>query len=98
MRKVPKLIRFLPLSAVLLVAPGVGPVAQAQQSASNEPIEEIITTGTRRAARTESQSSVPIDVISGQEFENMGTADLDVPRLLRTLEAFQTQVLPRVDA
>jgi iron complex outermembrane receptor protein len=67
----------LPLSAVLLVAPGVGPVAQAQQGASNEAIEEIITTGTRRAARTESQSSVPIDVISGQEFENMGTADLD---------------------
>jgi iron complex outermembrane receptor protein len=59
------------------VAPGVGPVAQAQQAASNEAIEEIITTGTRRAARTESQSSVPIDVISGQEFENMGTADLD---------------------
>ena len=77
MRKVPKLIRFLPLSAALLVAPGVGPVAQAQEGAADEAIEEIITTGTRRAARTVSQSSVPIDVISGEEFVNMGTADVN---------------------
>jgi iron complex outermembrane recepter protein len=77
MRKVPKLIRFWPLSAVLLVAPGVGPVAQAQEGASDDAIEEIITTGTRRAARTESQSAVPIDVITGDEFQNMGTADVN---------------------
>ncbi|MEX2496846.1 MAG: TonB-dependent receptor [Woeseia sp.] len=77
MRRVPKVIRYLPVTAALFIAPGIGAVAQAQQGASNEAIEEIITTGTRRAARTESQSSVPIDVISGQEFENMGTADLD---------------------
>src|SRR5690606_2875035 len=77
MRKVPKLIRFLPLSAALLVAPGVGPVAQAQEGANNDEIEEIITTGTRRAERTVTESSVPIDVISGEEFENMGTADMD---------------------
>jgi iron complex outermembrane receptor protein len=59
------------------VAPGVGPVANAQQGPSSDEIEEIITTGTRRAERTVSESSVPIDVISGQEFENMGTADMD---------------------
>jgi iron complex outermembrane receptor protein len=67
----------LPLSAAFLVAPGIGPVAQAQQGADNEAIEEIITTGTRRAERTVTESSVPIDVISGEEFENMGTADMD---------------------
>jgi iron complex outermembrane recepter protein len=77
MRKVPKLIRFLPLSAALLVAPGIGPVAQAQEGANNEEIEEIITTGTRRAERTVSESSVPIDVISGEEFVNMGTTDVN---------------------
>ena len=76
MRKLPKLLRFiLPISAVALALPGLSSVASAQEGADE--IEEIITTGTRRAQRSASDSSVPIDVISGQEFENMGTADLD---------------------
>ncbi|MCH8303276.1 MAG: TonB-dependent receptor plug domain-containing protein, partial [Proteobacteria bacterium] len=56
--------------------PGLAPVAQAQAGA-DEVIEEIITTGTRRAERTQSQSAVPIDVITGAEFVNMGTGDMD---------------------
>lgn len=76
MRKLPKLIRFiLPISALALALPGMTSVAQAQQGADE--IEEIITTGTRRAQRSAADSAVPVDVISGQEFENMGTADLD---------------------
>ena len=51
-------------------------VAVAQQGA-DETIEEIITTGTRRAERTASQSSVPIDVVSGADFENQGFPDMD---------------------
>lgn len=79
MRQMPKLIRFaLPFSALALAAPGLVSVAQAQGAqAGQEAIEEIITTGTRRAQRSAADSSVPIDVISGSEFENMGTADLD---------------------
>jgi len=64
----------LPISAAALVAPGLSSVANAQGA---DEIEEIITTGTRRAERSASDSAVPVDVISGQEFENMGTADLD---------------------
>ena len=76
MFRMPKIFRFLlPLSAVVLAATGFAPVAQAQ--GSDEAIEEIITTGTRRAQRSASDSSVPVDVISGSEFENMGTADLN---------------------
>lgn len=76
MLKIPRLIRvILPVSALFLVAPGMSSVSLAQ--GADDAIEEIITTGTRRAARTVSQSAVPIDVITGQEFENMGTADLD---------------------
>ena len=76
MLKMPKIFRFLlPLSAVVLAAPGFTPVAQAQ--GADEAIEEIITTGTRRSQRSASDSSVPVDVISGTEFENMGTADLN---------------------
>ena len=97
MRKVPKLFRFLPLSAALLVAPGVGPVAQAQEGADNEAIEEIITTGTRRAERSAADSSIPIDVVSGQEFENMGTADLN--DMLRTsVPSYNVERLPISDA
>jgi len=70
-----KSFRFLiPVSAALIVAPGMSPVAQAQGA---DEIEEIITTGTRRADRTVSDSAIPIDVVSGQDFENMGTADMD---------------------
>ena len=76
MFNMPKLFRFLlPLSAVVLAAPGMTPVAHAQ--GADEAIEEIITTGTRRSQRSASDSSVPVDVISGSEFENMGTADLN---------------------
>ena len=76
MRKLPKLLRFiLPISALALAVPGLSSVAQAQ--GAQDEIEEIITTGTRRAQRSASDSAVPIDVISGSEFENMGSADLD---------------------
>lgn len=70
----------LMLSAVALSIVSMSPVANAQ--GADESIEEIITTGTRRAERTASDSVVPIDVISGEEFENMGTPDLD--DMLRT--------------
>ncbi len=77
MLNVPKSFRWLlSVSAAILAVPALGPVAMAQED-SDETIEEIITTGTRRAERTVAESSVPIDVISGREFENMGTTDLD---------------------
>ncbi len=83
MFKLSKFFRFLlPISAVVLVAPGLTSVAQAQEGA-DEVIEEIITTGTRRAQRSAADSSVPIDVIRGEEFENVGSADLD--EMLKTV-------------
>lgn len=78
MRNLPKSLRWLmSASAIALVAPGMSTVSLAQQNRADEPIEEIITTGTRRAQRSAADSSVPIDVVSGQELENMGTTDLD---------------------
>ncbi|MCB1844256.1 MAG: TonB-dependent receptor, partial [Halioglobus sp.] len=64
-------------SAIALATPVMSTAVLAQQNRAQEPIEEIITTGTRRAERSAADSSVPIDVVSGQEFENMGTSDLD---------------------
>ncbi|MCG8414002.1 MAG: TonB-dependent receptor [Pseudomonadales bacterium] len=74
--------RVLPTAIALgLLAPaGFAPVAYGQQA--DEIVEEIVTIGSRRPARSASDSSVPVDVISGDEFVNMGFADLD--EMLRT--------------
>ena len=40
-------------------------------------VEEIVTIGSRRPQRSDTDSSVPVDVISGDEFVNMGFADMD---------------------
>ena len=74
--------RVLPTAIALgLLAPAAyTPIALAQQS--DELVEEIITIGSRRAERSATDSSVPVDVISGDEFTNMGFADLD--EMLRT--------------
>jgi iron complex outermembrane receptor protein len=87
----------LPLFAAFLVAPGVGPVAQAQEGADDEVIEEIVTTGTRRAQRSAADSAVPIDVVSGQELENMGTTDLN-DMLRNTVPSYNIDRQPISDA
>lgn len=97
MRKLPKIFRLiLPISAIALALPGLTSVAQAQQGADEE-IEEIITTGTRRAARSASDASVPIDVISGQEMENQGLPDMD-DMLRNTIPSYNVQRIAIGDA
>ncbi len=62
-----------------------------------EEIEEIITTGTRRAERTASDSPVPIDVIGGQEFRQNSSSD--VQDLLRSsVPSFDVNTQPISDA
>ena len=60
-------------------------VALPQQSFAqdDEMIEEIVTTGTRARERSVSESMVPIDVISAEDFSNQG--DTDLSNLLRTV-------------
>ena len=69
--------RILPTAIALgLLAPaGFAPLALAQQA--DEMVEEIVTIGSRRPQRSNTDSSVPVDVISGDEFVNMGFADMD---------------------
>lgn len=71
-----KRIRMI-LMALPFVLPGFMSVAQAQGQGSDEVIEEIVTTGTRRAARSVTESAVPIDVISGEDFISQGNTDMD---------------------
>ena len=53
------------------------------QETAEETLEEIVVTGTRRPGRTVVDSSVPIDVLQGKDFRNIGTNDMD--DVLRTL-------------
>ncbi len=74
-------------------------VVSPQQSfaQSDEMIEEIVTTGTRRADRSATDSPVPIDVISGTEFTQAASAD--VQDLLRTaVPSFDVNTQPISDA
>ena len=64
----------------LLLPAGYAPMVFAQQA--DDLVEEIITIGSRRPQRSASDSSVPVDVIGGDEFQNMGYADLN--EMLRT--------------
>ncbi len=74
-------------------------VAFPQQSfaQADEMIEEIITTGTRRADRSAADSPVPIDIISGAEFSQ--SASSDVQDLLRTaVPSYDVNTQPISDA
>jgi iron complex outermembrane receptor protein len=83
MKQRPNLARRVLPTAIafgLLAPAGFAPVAYGQQA--DDIVEEIITIGSRRAERSATDSSVPVDVISGDDFVNMGYADLD--EMLRT--------------
>ena len=60
-------------------------------------IEEIVTTGTRARERSVSESMVPIDVISAEDFSNQG--DTDLSNLLRTVvPSYNVNTQPISDA
>jgi len=69
--------KLLPAAITLgLLAPlGYTPTVLGQPA--TELVEEVITIGSRRPQRSQNDTSVPVDVISGDEFQNMGFADLD---------------------
>ena len=69
----------------------------AQQVGPDEGIEEIITTGTRREARSATDAAVPIDVISGDDFIKQGATDMDA--LLRgAIPSYNVNQQPISDA
>ncbi len=64
------------LIGALLLSPAAIPAALAQQGA--ESIEEVVVVGSRRSSdRSAKDSFVPVDVVTGEEFENQGVTDMD---------------------
>ena len=90
--------KFSKCMGVLLTLAVPLTVAVPQQSlAQEESIEEIVTTGSRRAARSVTDSAVPIDVISGDDFVKQGATDMD--SLLRTaIPSYNVNQQPISDA
>ena len=65
------------LLTVLPVSPIILPTVQAQQSEAGV-IEEIVIIGSRRqAGRSQADSLVPVDVISGDDFMSQGSTGID---------------------
>jgi iron complex outermembrane receptor protein len=59
------------------------PVAAQERTAGNETLEELVVTGIRGEARSATDSTVPVDVLSAAEFANQG--DTDLSNLLRNV-------------
>ncbi len=85
-------------SAALLAGLLSTPVyAQVTNGNSVNKSDEIITTGTRRQARSAADSPAPVDVISGVEFTNQASNDLQ--DLLRTsVPSYNVNTQPISDA
>jgi iron complex outermembrane receptor protein len=74
---------------------GAGEADAAEEE--EEFAEVIVVTGTRTEGRTATESMVPVDVISAEEFLNQG--DTDVTTLLRTIApSFNVNTQPISDA
>ncbi|MEM7277527.1 MAG: TonB-dependent receptor plug domain-containing protein, partial [Pseudomonadota bacterium] len=83
------------LCAAIVTALGAGYAAPVL--AQDDSIEEVVVTGTRARPRSVSESMVPIDVISADDFANQG--DTDLSSLLRTVvPSYSVNTQPISDA
>ncbi|MGI9229321.1 MAG: TonB-dependent receptor plug domain-containing protein [Gammaproteobacteria bacterium] len=87
----------LSILAVSILAFPVPPV-QAQSGGGAEGLEELVTIGTRReAGRSAADSLVPVDIISGEDLENIGLSDMN--EMLRTaIPSYNVDRYPIADA
>lgn len=86
---------FLGLFAPLTI--GFTSQAIAQDDGTDQEVEEVVVLGSRRAARSASDSAVPVDVLSGDDFTNQGATDLS--SLLKNLvPSYQVMTQPISDA
>lgn len=84
------------LTSPLLLG-AVPPVMAQERTSTGEPLEELVVTGVRGEARSVTDSTVPIDVLSGAEFANQG--DTDLSNLLRNVvPSYNVNAQPISDA
>lgn len=49
----------------------------AQDAAEDEPLEQVVVTGTRVANRSALETAVPVDVVSGEQLRNLGVTEVN---------------------
>ncbi len=77
--------KLLLSASVLALSTGAVTTVQAQESADNRVIEEVVTIGSRsQKPRTATDSPVPIDVFSAEQFTSLGN-NADITDNLKTL-------------
>ncbi len=87
----------LALGVSALMLTGMVDIAAFAQDNGDTVTDEIITTGTRRTARTAIDAPAPVDVISGEEFTNQAAADIG--DLIRTVvPSYNVNTQPISDA
>jgi iron complex outermembrane recepter protein len=86
----------------LLIAMGLGSpllvgAVNSSLAQGNEPLDELVVTGVRGEARSVTDSTVPIDVLSSQEFSNQGDTDLS-NALRNVVPSYNVNTQPISDA
>ena len=85
------------ISAVLSGTVSVTSAQAQDEEMEEESIEEVVVTGSRGRPRSVSESMVPIDVISGDDFINQG--DTDLSNLIRNVvPSYNVNAQPISDA
>lgn len=86
------------LRRALMIAMGLTPVLLATETArAADVVEQVIVTGVRGEARSLTDSTVPVDVLSAAEFANQG--DTDLSNLLRNVvPSYNVNTQPISDA
>ena len=67
------------------------------QDGTDADVEEVVVLGSRRAARSATDSAVPVDVISGDDFVNQGETDLS-SLLKNVVPSYNVNTQPISDA
>ncbi len=85
------------VTAIALVVASMSGVSTPSFAQSEEAIEEIVTIGTRREARSSAESIAPVDVISANDINDQ--AGTDISDLIRTVvPSYQVNTQPISDA
>ena len=83
--------------AILALAVPVAMWLPLQATAQDSDLDEVIVTGTRVADRSAADSPVPVDVITGSEFRDNGSTDIQ--EMLRTsVPSYDVNAQPISDA
>ena len=87
-----RLISGLSFALALILTPTLPSLAFGADE-----VEEVVAVGSRREARSVSDSPAPVDIISGSDFVNQGAMDL--PDMIRTMvPSFNVNTQPISDA